>query len=153
MDKELDEALCRDFPLLYVERNWPMTKTCMCWGFPSRGWEPLIRRLSEKLEPRIKKWVYEHPDDKDNHPRCVQAKEKFGTLRFYMGGNTDDEMYSLIRKAEEESAVTCEDCGAPGKLYTQGWWLTQCGPCRAKYLERKYGKLPELDDIEKPKDA
>ena len=151
MNKELDDALCRDFPLLYVERNWTMQQTCMCWGFSNDGWEPLTRRLSEKLEPMIQQWIKDHPGEEGHHPRCVQHKEKFGTLRFYMGGDVSDEMQDLVDKAEEESAVTCEDCGAPGQLYTQGWHLTQCEPCRAKYMKEKYGKLPELVLLEENK--
>jgi len=53
MKQELDEQLVKDFPLLYKQRGLPMNQTCMCWGFPGDGWEPLIRELSEKLEPLI----------------------------------------------------------------------------------------------------
>jgi len=60
--KELDEALCKDFPLLYRDRNASMRSTCMCWGFPGDGWEPIIRELSEKLEGMIEKFIKENPD-------------------------------------------------------------------------------------------
>ena len=61
MNKDLDNKLVEDFPLLYAERNWNMQRTCMCWGFPGDGWEPLIRELSEKLEALIAEWVEKHP--------------------------------------------------------------------------------------------
>ena len=53
MRRDLDEALCRDFPHLYLDRGADCRVTCMCWGFPDDGWEPLIRELSEKLEKMI----------------------------------------------------------------------------------------------------
>lgn len=111
MKKELDEALVRDFPNLYRDRHGDMRRTCMVWGFPGDGWEPLIRRLSEKLEPL--------------GVRAVQVKEKFGGLRFYID-NGSPEAYQAIREAEEESLQTCETCGKPGVPREGGWTLTLC---------------------------
>lgn len=122
MRADLDSALVRDFPLLYADRSAPMTRTAMCWGFPGDGWEPLLRRLSEKLEPLIAAFP---PEER---PRAVQVKEKFGTLRFYMSGETT-EMSAAIREAEAESARTCEACGAPGKARGGGWIQTLCDGC------------------------
>jgi ribosomal protein L37AE/L43A len=59
MKKELDEALVRDFPLLFSDRFGSMHETCMCWGFPGDGWEPIIREAAEKLEPLIQKYIDE----------------------------------------------------------------------------------------------
>ncbi len=54
MKKELEEKLFKDFPLLYGDRNRPMTETCMCWGCScGTGWFDLIYELSSKLEPLI----------------------------------------------------------------------------------------------------
>ncbi len=121
MREDLDKALCADFPLLYRDGDGDARRTCMVWCFPGDGWEPLIRRLSEKLEPLIAAL----PEDERNECRAAQVKEKFGTLRFYMSLETD-EMHSLILQAEEESARTCEDCGAPGKRTRGGWIRTLC---------------------------
>lgn len=57
MKEDLDIQLVKDFPLLYKERHLNPQETCMCWGFPGDGWEPLIRELSTKLEPLIEKYV------------------------------------------------------------------------------------------------
>jgi hypothetical protein len=132
MTPELDEALVRDFPNLYRDRNASMQVTCMCWGFPGDGWEPLIRELSEKLETMI----LALPEDGRHHVRASQVKEKFGTLRFYMSAETD-EMSAAIREAERKSAVTCEICGQPGKSREGGWILTLCDKCQEKRLEEK----------------
>lgn len=56
MNKELEEKLYKDFPLLYSEHKLPMSHTCMCWGFShGDGWYNLIYELSSKLEQMIKK--------------------------------------------------------------------------------------------------
>jgi len=58
----------------------------------------------------------------------VQVKEKFGTLRFYCP-NTDA-IQKYIQLAERLSAVTCEDCGKPGRANNARWIRTQCEQCR-----------------------
>src|SRR5262249_23218327 len=80
MRQELDDALVRDFPNLYAGRN--SDKSPFCWGFEcGDGWEPLIRKLSEELEAII----VAMPEKERKKFKAVQVKEKFGTLRFYMG--------------------------------------------------------------------
>lgn len=54
-----------------------------------------------------------------------QVKEKFGTLRFYYTGG-DAYVDGVVRMGEEMSAVTCEDCGAPGRSRRGGWIRTLC---------------------------
>lgn len=54
-----------------------------------------------------------------------QVKEKFGTLRFYYTGG-DDEISGMVRMAESMSAVTCEECGNPGRQRGGGWVTTLC---------------------------
>lgn len=54
-----------------------------------------------------------------------QIKEKFGTLRFYYHGG-DDIIDGMVRMAEAMSAVTCEDCGVPGKIRRGAWIRTLC---------------------------
>ena len=58
-------------------------------------------------------------------PVAVQVKEKFGGLRFYVQAATK-EHYNYISFAESMSYCTCEECGAPGKRYTNGWHVTLC---------------------------
>lgn len=63
--------------------------------------------------------------------RASQVKEKFGTLRFYMTGQTP-EMDTIINEAERKSAVTCEACGKKGKIRGHGWLSTRCAACWKK---------------------
>jgi hypothetical protein len=128
MKAELDAALVRDFPLLYSDRNAPMSATCMCWGFEcGDGWEPLIRELSAKLEAAIAAL----PVEEQPNYKAMQVKEKFGTLRFYLASGTD-EMFDLCEVAEGASAKICEGCGQEGKLHSQGWMFVACDACAAK---------------------
>lgn len=123
MRKDLDETLCRDFPLLYRDRRAPMAQTAVCWGFPGNGWEPLIRKLSAQLEALIRTL----PEDKRGHYCASQVKEKFGALRFYMTAETDH-MRECIADAEEASTRICETCGEPGETRNErGWLRTSCG--------------------------
>ena len=50
MKKELDETLCAKYPLIFRDRNAPMTETAMCWGFScGDGWYNLIDVLCGML--------------------------------------------------------------------------------------------------------
>jgi hypothetical protein len=144
MSPEKEEALCRDFPHLFGDRNAPLTQSLMGFGFENNdGWEPLIRRLANKLEPLIVKWIDEKIQQNDmqlleswGFPRASQVKEKYGTLCFYMTHATD-EMYDLINKAEAESAKTCEQCGKKGKLRGKSWYYTLCNSCWKKHCDER----------------
>lgn len=77
------------------------------------GWYGLIKNLIVEL--------LEAGWDKEVH----QVKQKFGTLRFYIGGGTD-RIWEIIREYERVSAVTCEVCGEVGELRSGGWIETLC---------------------------
>jgi len=155
--KELDEALCAKYPLIFRDRHENMQVTAMCWGFEcGDGWYNIIDILCGLLtsDYRQAKSRYESIKDKVDQPQwegskniitqekidetkakldeetlkvpvAVQVKEKFGGLRFYVNGATDKH-WSYINFAESMSYRTCEDCGAPGKTYTDGWHTTLC---------------------------
>ena len=236
MKRELDEALVRDFPLLFGDRHGDMRKTCMCWGFPGDGWEPILREAASKLEPMIQKFIDDNPDlrcvcgcpksvhatntanklctnifhlplvgryphhayfcyitpkhwwqriwkrftvkltqkfnrlfwwlaDKNilykaelckctgyypDHPKAMQVKEKFGTMRFYMSACTE-EMNAVADECENKSCTICEDCGKPGVLRDDlGWILTLCDTCYKERLD-KYPRLAdEIDEDKTP---
>ena len=58
-------------------------------------------------------------------PVVSQVKEKFGGLRFYVNGATD-EQYAYINFAESMSYRTCEVCSDKGKPNRGGWIVTRC---------------------------
>lgn len=80
----------------------------------------------------------------ENLPQICQIKEKFGTIRIYVENLSEsnlDYVYGVIDMAELMSEVICEECGAPGKLYTQGWHKTLC----LEHARQRYGDVQEED--------
>ncbi len=130
MNKKYEELveLCSN---LYRDRHGDIKKSCMPWGFcVGPGWFDLIKELSIKLEELIVK--YKKDISKEDYPRAIQVKEKFGTLRFYMTTETE-EMSKLIEEAEEKSENICEKCGKPGHLINdRGWYKVRCKQCNIK---------------------
>jgi len=156
MRKELDEALCARYPLVFRDRNENMQNTAMCWGFEcGDGWYNIIDTLCGLLtsDYRQAKSRYDHlvevgaggilygtktvtqeaideakaklDEETLKVPVAAQVKEKFGGLRFYVNGTTDKH-HNYISFAESMSYRTCEECGAAGKTYTNGWHTTLC---------------------------
>jgi hypothetical protein len=124
MKQELDELLCKRYPQMMVNRNLPMTETCMCWGFAcGDGWFNILDQLMGNIQ--------HHLDWKNKNGPVVaqvtldQVKEKFGTLRFYYSGG-DNTIDGMVAMAESMSGVTCEECGSPGKRVGGGWVSTLC---------------------------
>lgn len=125
MNQELQRKLFEDFPELYCQHKLSPMETCMCWGVETGdGWYDLIYRLSKDLVA-ISKDI-----------RATQVKEKYGTLRFYWvtDGRLPDFKYNKINNrinlAEDESGVTCEECGSLQNVtQTEGWITTLCDTC------------------------
>ncbi len=130
MRRELDEKLCKLGPTLFADRFAPMTTTAMCWGFEcGDGWYDLLEEAITKLEPLVAAAKKKDPEGWDfGYYRASQVKEKYGTLRFYMSGETK-KMSTIIRKAERRSSKTCEACGKAGKLRGDGWYVVRCDAC------------------------
>jgi len=177
MRKELDEKLCEKYPLIFKDRHENMQNTAMCWGFEcGDGWYNIIDTLCGLLTGKYRqaKDRYEYlaqvgvggilygtktvtqedidtaksklDDETAKVPVAVQVKEKFGGLRFYVQAATD-EHYNYISFAESMSYRTCEECGAPGKRYTDGWHQTLCDIHAAMNgREEEYESDMEVDD-------
>lgn len=94
------------------------------------GWLPIIEHLVDDL--LALGWNGE----------VHQVKEKFGGLRFYIGG-TSTKIRDRVHQAEEESFQICEDCGTTegvtrdllDKSKEYGWIKTMCDPCRDVRIE------------------
>ncbi|MBU6436234.1 MAG: hypothetical protein KGJ44_01630 [Betaproteobacteria bacterium] len=121
MKKELDALLCRRYPLIFAERDLPMTRTSMCWGFAcGDGWFDLVDALCERLQF----WT-----DHNQAPQvvAVQVKEKWGELRFYPRPPVSEEQWGMIWMAQAMSGRICEVCGKPGQIRVhEHWHLTRC---------------------------
>lgn len=138
MKEELDKALCEKYPLIFANRYGNMQSTAMCWGFEcGDGWYNIIDALCLNIQGYIdgvkksrdallKNNPYNAPiPDEVPQVVAVQVKEKFGGLRFYYDGG-DERIRGMEQVAESMSTRTCETCGKPGKLITNGWWYTAC---------------------------
>ena len=131
MRKELDEALCAKYPDIFCDRNGDLRTTAMCWGFEcGDGWYNIIDAICAMIQNR----EYNNRRNGVKMPPVVatQVKEKYGTLRFYYDGG-DDYIDGVVAMAEYMSEVTCETCGAPGKLRDGGWMRTLCDEHAKEY--------------------
>jgi hypothetical protein len=116
---------------MMVNRDKSMMETCMCWGFEcGDGWFTILDQLMSNIQHHID-WTNKNFEKGYKQYKQVpqvtldQVKEKFGTLRFYYYGG-DDYCRGAESMAASMTARTCEDCGNPGKLLTQGWHRTLC---------------------------
>lgn len=84
----------------------------------------------------------------------IQAKEKFGTLRFYVSAEGSDaftaDIFEIARWAENATDERCCVTGKPGTLDRAGWVLTLCPEMkalrmqdRAAFSDRIYPPLPK----------
>jgi len=104
-----EDEFYRRFPLLFADVLEGSTSVSPLtdWGIECGiGWRGLLEKVCGELERMIAAIPARNRDDY----RATQVKQKFGTLRLYMGRYTD-EMVDAIRVAEMESMDTCETCG------------------------------------------
>jgi hypothetical protein len=99
-----------------------LRENLMAFGFMcEKGWYPLIYDTLDKIEEIVVR------DELDI--QVTEIKEKFGGLRIYLDGYTD-EIDKIVQDAEEQSFHICEICGEPGKLREVNRWLmTRCDRC------------------------
>lgn len=109
MNEALTQALYTEFRQLYAGRHKPAQESAMCWGFEcGDGWYGLLEDLSKELTDYSRKNLTFHLE-------ATQVKSKFGVLRFHLAENsacTD----TMIDRARQVAAGTCEITGAPGAL-------------------------------------
>lgn len=116
------------------------------------GWYDLVYKLCYDIEEVL--IAAGTADDDWLHVR--QVKEKFGGLRFYVSESNlkpgtattagmvefrpvaaNQEIRVLIKRAEDRSLEICEDCSAPGDLYSNAWIHVKCPVCEARYLKER----------------
>src|SRR4029077_15895620 len=91
-----------------IEKLCPLTRLD-CEVSCGDGWFEIVRSCTEGIEAINRKIAVI-----EEHVHPVQIKEKFGTLRYYIGAcptDVSDRVYKLIERAEKASAHTCEFCG------------------------------------------
>lgn len=106
------------YPNLFGEPPFDPMKTLIGFGFEvGKGWLPLLEDMFEKLDKLQK--------EQNLDIRVVQVKEKFGGLRVYVDGANKD-VNNIINEAVNKASKTCEKCGNPGILQTNGWFYVAC---------------------------
>lgn len=126
MNKQNTAALVIAAPLLYrlygdTKSGWSIQYGLACGD----GWLDILMRLSVKMEAELQAMLAAGKRRQDL-PVAQQVKEKFGKLRFHVGGQPAH-WRDWIEEAIAESGETCELCGQPGFLGVRhGWWATLC---------------------------
>ena len=162
---QLFEELCKNHPDLMkksqqeyfgVGPGWFNLIDVLCGGI-SRRVNMIRQQLKYALENQNSKFakpIIELEADLHNEiealPVIVQIKEKFGGLRFYVDGATD-EVDNYIAFAEQLSNRICEECGAPGTHRDNGWIRTLCDKhanpeVNVKVTSARHGDGPKLSD-------
>tara|TARA_B100000614_G_scaffold257911_1_gene279073 strand:+ start:1708 stop:2127 length:420 start_codon:yes stop_codon:yes gene_type:complete len=125
MSPELERRLVEKYPKLFGSYGAPPDESLLAFGFEcGDGWFDLVDTLCTQLT-KLK------PADQDGEPlplTALQVKEKYGTLRFYLGA-CSDEALALVDFAEAMSARVCEACGNKGRIRGTTWLKTLCDSC------------------------
>jgi hypothetical protein len=118
MKRELDEALCAKYPLIFKDRNADMRTTAMCWGFDcGDGWYNLIDTLCYYLtsEYNQAKCGYDSIKDKVDQP-LWQGSNKIVTQK-----QIDDAKEKLeLEEAKVPVAVQVKEKFGGLRFYVQG---------------------------------
>jgi hypothetical protein len=129
MKPELQDKLFETYPKIFVQKDLPMSQTCMCWGIDTGdGWYNILDTLCKYIQNHVDRNLRSDQNAEQVQVEATQVKEKYGGLRFYYHGG-DDFIDGLVWMAEGLSNRTCEVCGAPGTQNSHGWIKTRCGPC------------------------
>lgn len=122
MSPELEQKLFEKYPVLFRDRNKPVTESCMAFGCEfSDGWYKLLDELCEyitRLSNRtdLLKLNKEYHTEENRgfiylkRPTIsfTQVKEKFGMMRIYWSGNgveNWEEICAKVHQDDREHAV------------------------------------------------
>lgn len=110
------------------------------------GWYNILSQMCFRIQQNIDRKGKDSPELLDF--KFVQIKEKFGGLRAYAQGY-DEYAGAIIDMAESMAAVTCENCGSPGKTRNTGWWAVRCENCQSEYKKARGIVEDENNDKDK----
>ena len=99
-------------------------------SFVPFGWKKLFLRMCAKMERHLE-MIGMKPTD----TYFAEVKEKYGTLRVYLGGYVDDELENTADAAEEESMLYCITCGKPTTMECGYYYL--CDDCAKDFKGKK----------------
>ena len=143
MRDALQNLLYARYPDLYRQKDLPMNRTCMCWGFSCHdGWFGIIDAMSKTittLDPTV---------------QATQVKEKFASLRFYYSFKRTSAGHAgvgaAVSCAEMMSTRRSEVTGRVGEVMqsNSGWYAT-LSPEEALALAEAEDRPREFFPVEK----
>lgn len=105
MNKELDEKLCKNYPLIFANRHGDMTTTAMCWGFDcGDGWYNIIDMLCANIQNHIK-WRENNISDIKKYNDALDLyfnkSDNTALVEWYCYGykEPDEQTYSSVANA------------------------------------------------------
>jgi len=136
MTPELQQKLYEKYPIIFREKDLPVSKSCMRFGLCiGDGWYTLVDNFCNTLEA-LKELGWQ--------TIALQVKQKMGTFTFYFTAEAIegkiqkvsfkefvDIVYNILCGYVKLSSSTCEMCGCPGKPTTSisGWRSVKCENC------------------------
>jgi hypothetical protein len=135
---EENKKLCEKYPFLIVKNRWT-GKTPEDYDYSwteiddiPHGWfNAFGMQMVEELNNALGK-------NAENY-FITQIKEKYGSLRWYDNGCTE-EGYKVIKKYARLSEVTCIRCGQPATKISSGWISPYCD----EHFDEKWGIYAEI---------
>jgi hypothetical protein len=89
-----------------------------------RGWQPILARMLERLEAA----AAQQPAAFRRRLEVKGIREKFGVLSVYLSEVPTADVQAILDEAHAAAMVTCEMCGAPGRMADRhGWMSVKCG--------------------------
>ncbi|OQA48419.1 MAG: hypothetical protein BWY47_01052 [Bacteroidetes bacterium ADurb.Bin302] len=139
MNDKLEQQLMDRFPWFEARNVFTNKKL----GFPhpcecDNGWYQLIYNCMEEIEQH-----YKSCNADISKLRIYQIKEKFASLRIYLGSYLDG-IGNIINKYEDLSVKICEICGEPGHICVKGSWFQ----CLCDKHRDEFGYKDSLDETE-----
>ena len=124
--RQLRKTLIEEYPYLLprsmttgeVHPDYDYTYIVGEYDLPE-GWLELFLQCCEDIKaPLVKAGLL-------NDFRFLQIKEKYGSMRMYDSGATE-EVHDIIDKYEFLSQQVCCECGKPAAVMTSGWICPYC---------------------------
>lgn len=116
------EELIKKYPKIY--KDYEGNPGMVNWLDLPDGWIWLVDKMLDYLQFHI-----DH--NKDPQFTCIQQKEKFGTLRFYIdaGNNRQNEVISFCESLSQHICQYCGNLEAKTENINH-WLLTICNTCK-----------------------
>lgn len=104
-----------------LRARFPIAKSARIECF--KGWQPILARMLERLEARMA----QQPAAFRGGLEVTGIREKFGVLSVYLSKVPTPEVQAILDEAHAVAMLTCEVCGAPGRMADRhGWMSVKC---------------------------